>query len=149
VAEPGFVRLFLPILVGCAAFYVVQALVAAAAYRRARKKGSMRVGMGARRFWLFGGLALFTVLGIYAAVVIDFRRTVQLKQIRAYEATSSGDKAPRKALIRELKVERNVGGVMFVAIFVAGLMWRGAAHEEGWVSPEVLGVSADGRGDRG
>jgi len=140
--EPPAVRWFLPILVACAAFYVVQSAVAATAYVRARRSGHMGLTKGTRRFWVFGGLILFTLLGFYASGVVAYRRETQLKQLRSYEAAHPGDRGPRQALLRELRIERNVGAVMFVGFIVSGLLWGRAVHEDGWVGPESLGGGA-------
>jgi len=138
IAEPAYVRYCFVVESVCTAFFIVDLVFALRAYARARSLGRAARSLRARRFWLYGGLIVFGLLGLYASAVIAYRREVQLKQLKTYELAHGGDRRPRQALIHELARERNLFFVLFGAYVAGSVAWRGAAHEEGWVGPEAL-----------
>ena len=138
IVEPAYVRYCFAVEFVCTAFFVVDLALAIRAYARARRLGRIARSLRARRFWVYGGLIVFGLFGMYASAVIAYRREVQLKQLKAYEAAHNGDRRPREALIDELARERNLFVVFFGSFGLAGVAWRAAAHEEGWVGPEAL-----------
>ena len=148
VPEPAFVQLFLPVLTAFAAFFLVECVIAARAYWRARRTGSAGLSKSARRFWSLATVLSYFGLAVYASVVVAHHRFVDLKQVREYEAQHAGDRSAREELLRRVKTEMYVGGVALAALTLAGFIWRGVVHEDGWVEPEKLGMTPSETGGR-